>query len=74
MQIEWSHDPDESDLPAVWAVPLNESPEPIPKILPLPTPARTDSPSGPDSFLLQGSDPAPGDEFHPRLRRFGEAA
>jgi hypothetical protein len=72
MPIDWSHDPEESDLPAVWAVPLNESVDPAPTILPLPS--RTDSPSDTDSFLLQGSDPAPGDEFHPRLRRFGEAA
>ena len=74
MHINWSNETDEPEFPTGWAIPLDEPAESDPSILPLPSPEQRDQTPDPASFLLQGSDPAPGDEFHPRLRRFGEAA
>ena len=74
MTLDWTNDYDDSDLPTGWAVPLDEPHEVGPTLLPFPTSPFESADEPPPSFLLSGSDASPGDEFHPRLRRFDEAA
>jgi hypothetical protein len=57
------------DLPDLWIVHLNES-------FPPPTPPSPHSPlpDEPSFLLFEGDDPPSDLGFHPRLRRFDEAA
>lgn len=59
-----------NDLPDLWVVHLNEpTPPPAP-----PDSGMTDA-DGPTLTLFESADPPSSDAgFHPRLRRFGEAA
>ena len=58
----------DDDLPELWVVPLNEPPVADGAAPPLP-------PSAPEPpHLFQPDDAPPDVGFHPRLRRFDEAA
>ncbi len=67
-----------------WGVPLDDAPPPLAPATPEPPPDSAEAaslpfappvqrPSADDGFLLRGFD-APGEGFHPRLRRHGGAA
>lgn len=68
----WLDEPDDEDddLASSWGVPLDEpAPATPPPALKL---EAVDDP--PPTFLLRPYDGEPEAEFHPRLRRFGEAS
>ncbi len=65
----YPHDGPDGDLPDLWVVSLNES---APAAPPTPVPIDSDEPT---LSLFETADPLPSDAgFHPRLRRFDEAA
>jgi hypothetical protein len=71
MTTDWYDEPDEEDgddLASSWGIPLNE---PAPAV-PTEPPSAEDEP--PATLLLRPHDFEPEAEFHPRLRRFGEAS
>jgi len=72
MTMEWYDEPDETDgddMASGWGIPLNE---PLPTSPPTEPPTDTDEPAA--TLLLRPFDDEPGAEFHPHLRRFGEAS
>jgi hypothetical protein len=72
MDAEWLDEPDEEadDLASSWGIPLNE---PLAATPPAADPAENDD-DLPPTFLLRPYEQEPDIEFHPRLRRFGEAS
>lgn len=71
MTMDWYDEPDEEegdDLASGWGIPLNE---PAPAAGPPESPPAEESPA---TLLFRPTDDEPGAEFHPRLRRFGEAS
>ena len=70
MDTDWSDLPDdEDDVASNWGIPLDE---PAPTALPANPPEASDEP--PMTFPFPAYDAEPEAEFHPRLRRFGEAS
>lgn len=72
MHTDWYDEPDEDDgddMTSSWGIPLNE---PLAASPPAEPPKEADEP--PATLLLRPFDDEPGAEFHPRLRRFGEAS
>ena len=71
MTTDWYDEPDDEgdDLASSWGIPLNE---PAPAAPPAEAPKAEDE--SPTTFLLRAYETEPEDEFHPRLRRFGEAS